>query len=220
MARKTDKYAGWRPRYKTRMDPHGYSLEYVASDDPDFPLSATRLLGKKDGLTFIVQNSMDYKKVLIDGTNALYLDFLNLECGLDVEQNIKRFLNDWGPPNFSSAKKPSRNAVIFATIDPLLERARSYRSLVGKLIDNGRKEILGFPEYYGYGGQLDLATGELVVEARTLYSFIFLQIADVFSSGQRIANCEVCSAFMTPSRSTRKHCSDACRQMAHRSKAS
>jgi hypothetical protein len=175
---------------------------------------------KKAGLTFIIPKSKIWREVLIDGTSKpVYLNFVNLECGANVDQKVERFLHEYG---FDiEIEKPSPASMRSFPIQVLLGSSRKSRVEMGRLIDGAREGLFDCSEIPGPANwriEVDLATGELVVETRSLYNFVLLQVADVFSRGQTITNCEQCGAYMTPSRNTKAYCSDACRQKAHRAK--
>jgi hypothetical protein len=229
MARKTDKYAGWRPRYKGLIDNGGYGLEYKSYDsllDIEYYLDETKEYVNaycRDGLNFIVPKSKDWKEIAIDGSNdqAVYLDFLNLNCG-HKQRNLERFLDLYGTPVpdpdwIGWRGRPSPGRELWCTVEGIFGTVDRYREYVGDLVDvTPTDSLLECPQDAWHQVSLDLATGELVVDAKYLYDFIFLQIADVFSRGLRIKNCDHCGGYMTPSRNTRAYCGDTCRKRAQR----
>jgi hypothetical protein len=231
MARKEHRYAGWRPRYKGLADDHGYEFEIVRIDLMKHFPNIAKIGGKNEqsqGLRFIVPKSSNQfvKEVELEGTAPpIYLDFLNLECGNGTLRKVERFVNQYGDPLYPDADhpdKPGKNAGTYNAVEVMLEFSRYFRGYVGNVIDamdSGHKGLLECPKFASYRVHIDLATGEFVADAKRLYDFIFLQIADVFSRGLKITNCEECGAYMTPSRSTRRYCGNTCVKKAERDKA-
>jgi hypothetical protein len=221
MVRKTDNYAGWRPRYKGWIDASGYSQHYLAADDPQFPDAAKETLEELncDGLTFIVPKLGGWDERIIEGTSEpVYLDLLNLECGNATKFKVENFLSKYGPVFRWDPQHPSKNIRWdeYEAAEEMLRLSREQRDVVSKILERGRQASAESPGSSTYILHIDLETRELILEARNINDFIFLQIADVFSRGLTITNCEECGAYMTPSRNTRAYCGDTCRKRAHR----
>lgn len=223
--RKEEKYAGWRPRYRGVIDAEGYSLEYLSIDDPAFPELIGGILRQqnKKGSDFIMPRSGTWKEVLINGSSEpLYLDLMNLECGGNTLRRVERFVNTYGLDH--EIEKPSSDAYQWQEVWPLLSYSKLLRDRVGQILDGGRTGLMECGLFEGMERAptvlVDLVTAELVCEAREVTQFALLQIADVFSRGLTITNCEVCGAYMTPSRNTRTYCGNTCRKRANREKTS
>ena len=89
------------------------------------------------------------------------------------------------------------------------------------MLDRGRSGLIDCSVLEGMQRAdiwIDIDTAEFVYETHDMAQFALLQIAEVFSRGLTIANCEVCGAYMTPSRNTRAYCGDTCRKRANREK--
>jgi hypothetical protein len=225
MARREDRYAGWRPRYRRMIDEDGYGLEYLPFNSSGFPelykSDEKKFEWQKGGYTFIVPNSERRRQVIISGTSApAYLDFLNLECGNNARSKILRFLREYGPLFSSEPRRPRADGSGFETADELIKHSRLFRAFVGRIIDGGAKGFLTVPDKSLYNVYIDMDSGELILEPDTLHDFIFLQIADVFSRGMTFKTCERCGAFMTPSRNTRIYCGNTCAKSASRAASS
>jgi hypothetical protein len=221
-----DKNPAWRPLFRGLIDEQGYDLRRLLFNDPDFPTKAKPKPYEppSDGRTFIVPKSGRMRELMLDGAReTTYLDFLNLECGNEAHIKFEKFLSRYGPFARSKPESPSKSGKDFETEEVIFAASKFFRKYVGKIIDlRSQKPFLRCPDEFGkakYLVHMDLDRGELVIETSKLYGFIYLQIADIFSRGLIIKNCDLCGAYMTPSRSTRKHCSDACRQKAHRARA-
>lgn len=135
-----------------------------------------------------------------------FLDLLNLECGVYSDERVLKFANKYG-----GIKEES--------IETVLASSRLNREIVGLIIDDKMDALIG-PKHSGCIVHMNIKTKELGVEANSILDFVYLQIIQVFCLGLTIRNCEECGAYMTASRTTRKLCSDACRQKAHRAKYS
>jgi hypothetical protein len=222
--RKEEKYAGWRPRYKGVIDAEGYRLEHLAIDDPDFPELISNILRQRNVKSrhFITPISGKWKEKLIENSREQpYLDFLNLECGANTLRKVERFVNTYG---FSyKIEKPSSDARRWLSVDELLSFSRLLRDRTGQMLDGKRTGLLPcthlewMQHAYIF---IDLDTKEFVYETSDMTQFALLQIADVISRGLTLANCDVCGAYMTPSRSTRAYCGGTCRKRANRQKTS
>jgi hypothetical protein len=220
MTKPMDKATGWRPMYNGIIDVHGYNLLYLSVDDPSFPDTAREdpLYSKRKGLHFIVPASGTWIDRVIDGTDEpVYLDFLNLDNRVD-KLKIRQFLNKYGPPFGGKPEIPTKQSVLFQTVEAMIWLMEWNRDLIIDIKNNPGSRITSSDESSEYYISIDLKTRDLILSSLNLNDFMFLQIADVLSRGLVLTNCETCSAYMTPSRNTRKHCSDACRQKAHRTR--
>jgi len=217
--RREEKYAGWRPRFKGVIDAEGYIVEYIATYNQRFPSLIASILHQEQikGSHFITPISDRWKHKIIDGcSHPLYLDLLNLECDKNVLKKIERFVNTYGLGH--EIKKPSSDAGGWLEVKDLLGISRLLKERVAKMLGE-RTGLLSCThlEWMQHADLfIDLDTKEFVYETSDMAQFALLQIADVISRGLTLANCEVCGAYMTPSRKTRSYCGGTCRKRAGR----
>ena len=205
MEKRSNGHADWRALYVGEIADQGYDLELededltkISIDPADLDIGRIFIRPKSEKRGYIVINNLE---------EPAFLDLMNLECGVLSTERILNFVNKYG------CFLPERESV--AT---LLAAAKLNRELLGKVIDT-RKGVLLMSQNASCRVHIKLETRQLEIETRSLPDFIHLQIAQIYSLGLTIANCDECGAYMMPSCKTRKHCSDACRQRAHRMKS-
>jgi hypothetical protein len=214
--RQVDKYAGWRSIYVGEVAEEGYVLEP----------------GERDW-TYIKPKSEARKAVIISNLDEpAFLDLLNLECGVYSDERVLKFVNKYGVNKYGGIREESIGTVLacsqvnrelvgkildFYANEPVVEAIRDVGSVV-ELSGSSIEPLLKGPPEASCRVHLNLITKELVIEAKLLSDFVYLQIMQVFSQGMTITNCEECGAYMMPSRSTRAYCNDLCRKRANRAK--
>jgi hypothetical protein len=199
---------GWKPRFVVERDAGGYRLEERG------PSEEGALLFREPGGWYVVGNGGPTTRTTLCGAQPLVcLEFANVEAmRVDRRTAVLDLFNRYGPLGELQTTEVNQIAGWAWNVRAGLDMIREGKS---SELGEGLAERKGA---YSIGYEFIDGKMQLIVQAKSLMSFVYAQLAYLVAIEARIGICPQCYRYMLIKSTKRQWCSEACKKRAQRAK--